>query len=349
MKTACNILLFFVLFAATALPSRAQEAGPDNIFNILQQYDPLNVVLEIDLKVLRKERDNEKWHPAVFRIMAADTVAFERNVKVASRGNMRKKTCDYPPIKIRFYEKKPLDDSLADINELKLVINCRRSDRDEQLVLRENLAYELYNMITEESFRVKSATVQFTIPDRKRPTLESLAFFIESEKELASRLGGRPLKPRIISPRVLDSLAYARMSVFQYMIGNTDWGTYSRHNIKIIGFENRPPIAVPYDFDYAGIVDADYAVHSPDIPLKDVKERFFLGLCCGAALYQQVFDDFIARKNAILLRCEKYPGLSYNSEQDIQSFLKEFYKILENPRHAQKEIVEHCNYRVVKK
>jgi len=324
------------------------DSVPDGVFNWLQQFEPLNIVLVTDLKSLKKDRAEETWQPATFRIMQDDNIVFERKVQVASRGNMRKKTCYFPPIKIRFFQEKPSSDSLADIRELKLVVSCRNTSSDEQLVLKEQLAYELYNLITPESFRVKRASIKIMVPGQKRAAQDSEAFFIESEKEMASRLGGRPLKPRIISPKVLDSVAYTRMSVFQFMIGNTDWGAYSRHNMKIVGFSDRRPIAVPYDFDYAGLVDAEYAVPSADVPNKDVKERYYLGLCHSADLYQQVFADYLAKKEEILAKVDNLQGVTAFARKGMRQYLLDFFTIIEKPALAKSEIMEHCNYRVKK-
>ncbi|MCB9317374.1 MAG: hypothetical protein H6569_14645 [Lewinellaceae bacterium] len=350
MKTLLALAWFGTLLllcqTVAAQPELVLEPELDNIFSRLQQYEPLNVIIETDLKRLRKERNNEKWQPAMFKIMVGDSVAFEKAVKVATRGNMRKKTCDFPPVKIRFFEEKPYNDSIADINQLKLVVNCRYSEADEQLVVLEYLAYELYNLLTEESFRVKSASVQFVTPGRKRPDMDGKAFFIESEKEMASRLGGRPLKPRIITPRIMDSVSFARMSVFQYMIGNTDWGVYTRHNLKVVGTAESKVIPVPYDFDYAGLVAADYAVPSPDIKVNSVRERYFLGMCQSAELYQQVIDEFLAKKEQILAHCENAHDLNYGSRKDALYYLNEFFSILEDPEKVKKELLENCNRRV---
>ncbi|MBK6929689.1 MAG: hypothetical protein IPH12_02080 [Saprospirales bacterium] len=339
--------LALCLFPFAGAP--AQSAQWDNIFGYLQTFDPLDVVIEADLKALKEDRQGEEWQSAVFRIMQGDSVAYEQQVQIAARGNMRRKTCDFPPVKIRFYQDAPADDSLADINQLKLVVSCRDRKEDDQLVLMENLAYRLYNLITEESFRVKSATIVFKTPDREKAYQESMAFFIESEKEMATRLGGRPLKPRIISPKIMDSLAFTRMSVFQYMIGNTDWGVYTRHNVKVVGFQTgRRPLVVPYDFDYSGLVDADYAIPSPDIPIQGVRERYYLGMCYSAQLHEQVFAEFLSRKHEMLNVCQRFSGLSYAGRQDARAYINSFFSILENPKKATKEIVEHCNYRLKK-
>jgi len=342
------VCLLAKLLAAQSPAPTSTDSIPDGVFTWLQQFDPLEVVLVTDLKRLKQDRAEETWQPATFRIMQGDKIAFERNVQVASRGNMRKKTCYFPPIKIRFFQEKPAHDSLADIRELKLVVSCRNTSSDEQLVLREQLAYELYNLITPESFRVKRASVKIIVPGQKRAAQDTEAFFIESEKEMASRLGGRPLKPRIISPKVLDSVAYTRMSVFQFMIGNADWGAYSRHNIKIVGFSDRRPIAVPYDFDYSGLVDAEYAVPSADTKIENVRERIYLGLCHSEEFYKQVFAEYHAKKAGLLDKVETINGCTPAARKYMRQYLLGFFAILDKPAATKRDILDHCNYRVKK-
>ena len=349
MKAYFIIGLTLFCLLGSSRPAVAQvetDEGSQNIFARLQQYPALHVVIETDLKQLRQEKAETNWQPAVFKVMDGKKVAFQQAVKVAARGNMRRKTCDFPPVKIRFYEEKPENDSLADINELKLVVSCRNSENDDQLVMRECFAYQLYNLFTDASFRVKAAKLEVKNPGRKKSMLSGAAFFIESEKEMATRLGGRPLKPRIISPKILDSTAYVRMCLFQFMIGNTDWGAYTRHNMKIVGINGRPPLAVPYDFDYSGLVNADYAVPSPDIPIPSVQYRYYLGLTQSAETYQQAFDEFLAKKAQIFALCDKSPGLDADSRLYMKDYLNSFYAILEDPRKAQKAILENLDKRI---
>lgn len=352
MKRVFSLLVLSLFLGTSFEAVQAQETispgSTPSMFARLQQYDSLVIVLETDLQLLKQDRTEEPWQPGVFQVKSGDSVVWEQQVHVAARGNMRKKTCYYPPIKIRFQEALAPGDTLADVHELKLVVGCGNTTQDQQLVAREQLAYDLYNVITPESFRTKSAKVVFTSPGKKRSARATSAFFIESENEMAQRLGGRPLKPRIISPKTLDSVAYTRVCVFQYMIGNTDFGAYSRHNVKIVGFSERRPVAVPYDFDYAGLVNADYAVPSEDVPVKSVRERYYVGLCHSSDLYETVLTEFRAAKVALLARCAQHPDLSPASRQEVQAYLLDFFAILENPARVRKEIVEHCNYRVKK-
>jgi len=351
--TGMKTLLFFafslsqLFLISSRLP--AQDDSLRNIFSRLQQFDPLDVVIETDIKQLKSEAGAEKkWQSGVFKIMKGNTVVFEQKIQVSARGNMRRKTCDFPPVKIRFYEGDLENDSIEDINALKLVIGCRNSNVDDQLVLKECLTYKLYNLFTEESFRVKEASVRIQTPGKKKGGLVSTAFFIESEQELATRLGGRPVKPRIISPKGLDSIAYDRMSLFQFMIGNTDWGAYTRHNMKVIGFKGRPAVAVPYDFDYSGLVAADYAIPSKDLPLQNVQERYYLGLCRSAASYNQLCKEFLAKKTEVLELCNKASNIEKANRRQMQEYLKEFFSIVEDPKRAQKLILENCDKRIRK-
>ena len=349
MKTILFRALPFLLPLLCAFCLSAQNDTVHNIFSRLQQFDPLEVVIETDIKKLRSSSGPEtQWQNGIFKIMKNNAAVFEQKVQVAARGNMRKKTCHFPPVKIRFYEHKLENDSLEDVNELKLVVACRNTNDDDQLVLKEWLAYKLYNLLTEESFRVKEASVRFITPGKKKGGMVSTAFFIESEQELASRLGGRPIKPRIISPRGLDTVAYDRMCLFQYMIGNTDWSTYTRHNIKTIGFKGRAAIAIPYDFDYSGLVSADYAIPSPDLPIKVVQERYYLGFCRSAASYSDRFKEFLAQKEAILAVCQQAPRIEKANRRQMHDYLKEFFDILEEPRRAKVQILENCDKRLRK-
>ncbi len=322
-----------------------QPLLPDSIsvFGLLQQFDPLEVTIVTDIKGLKTEKAGETWQPGVFKVMRGDSVALSLPVQVSARGNMRKKTCDFPPVKVRFYETEPENDSLADINELKLVTSCKYAPQNEEWVRQECLIYELYNILTEESFRVKHAAIRFEDPERRNRSMESFSFFIESEKELASRLNGNPIKPRIGSIRSLDSVSYDRMALFQYMIGNTDWGVRSRHNIKLIFLHKTARIVpVPYDFDYAGAVGTDYAVPNGDYPIRSVQERYYLGSCRSPEHYRQIFDLFLAKEKSLLRYCEKSLYVSQGARNSMSGYFRSFFDVLKDPQLTKREITWNC-------
>ena len=166
----------------------------------------------------------------------------------------------------------------------------------------------------------------------------------ENEKELAARLGGKPIKPKIVSLKIMDTTAYDRACLFQYMIGNTDWSIRVRHNVKVIYFSGRNKAApIPYDFDYCGLVGTNYAAPSPEIPIQTVKERYFMGPCRSAAHYQQVFDLFLSKKQAMLDHIEQSDFLAKDSKKQMDNYLDEFFQVIEKPATAKREIIQNCN------
>ena len=61
-----------------------------------------------------------------------------------------------------------------------------------------------------------------------------------------------------------EVLIFDVLCLFEYMISNTDWNVSLLHNIKLIRKKDtKEIIVVPYDFDYSGLVNADYAVPNP--------------------------------------------------------------------------------------
>ena len=64
------------------------------------------------------------------------------------------------------------------------------------------------------------------------------------------------------------------------MIGNTDWSSVDEgHNMELVKGPSETQWAVPYDFDFSGIVDARYAAPDPRFSIKDVRQRFYRGWC----------------------------------------------------------------------
>jgi hypothetical protein len=138
----------------------------------------------------------------------------------------------------------------------------------------------------------------------------------------------------LIRPESIPIQEFLRVSVFQYMIGNTDWSVQYRQNIKLINVDKAAlPIAVPYDFDHAGIVEAPYAKPAPELKMLSVTERRYRGYCIED---MQVFDETIAQFNAKKDGVYKlYSESKVLDEKSIKSSLKyidDFYEIINNPK-----------------
>ena len=104
-------------------------------------------------------------------------------------------------------------------------------------VKREYLVYKLYNLVTGKSFRDRLALVTFEDSAHRRKTETHYCFLLEDEKEMAARNGCFVIKKEMVPMQVTNRDEFRKMAVFQYLIGNTDWGVsflpkYSTHYFK---------------------------------------------------------------------------------------------------------------------
>jgi hypothetical protein len=135
------------------------------------------------------------------------------------------------------------------------------------------------------------------------------------------------------------------MAVFQYMIGNTDWGVEYQQNIKLLASESIPyPSTVPYDFDHAGIVRAPYAKPAPALKMSSTLQRRYRGYCMKDMsqftpifeVFNQHKDDFYAIYSDNLLLGDSY-------KKQTLKFLDDFYEAINDPKKAKADFLYPCD------
>ena len=323
----------------------ASNIDKTTLFQSMSSDKAIPIHIKADLNAILLRKPTPEKYSGLFSY--TDNNGKKRSWKAAltPRGNMRNKHCLFPPLKLDVVK---ADLKAAGFNstydDLKMVIPCKDEPIYQDLVLKEYLAYKLYNEVTDLSFRVQ--LIDMTLEDSKNQlaTIKGKAFIIEKDDELAQRLNGRILKPSNASRDALDAKAFDQMCLFQFMIGNTDWYVYNKHNVKLLAAENYSfPVPVPYDFDYAGMVDADYATPHDKIPVKDVKERFYLGPCREKEDLETTFQLFNSKKSSILSTCDNFAKISPSSHQSVSNYIQDFYAILENPKQKEDLVVAHCD------
>jgi len=102
------------------------------------------------------------------------------------------------------------------------------------------------------------------------------------------------------------------------------------------------PIAVPYDFDWAGAVDPPYAAPHPDLGTRDVRERVFISPCRTDYDIGRVINMFNERKGAIYELYTNLGALDERSRQRSREYMDDFYEILSDPDAVRREFVRSC-------
>jgi len=317
----------------------------NDTFKLFNTNDVFNITLETDIKALRKYKYKDEYQPAVFKILYNDTLEITRNIKIKARGNFRKRHCTHPPIKLNFKKADFLVKSLQEVDKLKMVVVCKNPSMYHDYLINEYLVYRIYNLITDYSFRVRLLKVDYQDSNKKVKSYSEYAFLIESTNQLINRLDAIEIENVNIHSNSAEKESTTKMDIFQYMIGNTDWSVLAFHNIKLIKLNDHlkpKPIIIPYDFDYSGIVNTEYAIPHESIPISEVTERLYRGFCRTPEEMQHAFKVFNENKSKILSLYENSTYLSKNYKAKSLNYLTDFFNIIENPKRALKDIDSTC-------
>ncbi|MCX2741772.1 hypothetical protein [Pontibacter anaerobius] len=319
------------VLSAQAAP--VAEARQDLENPLFLSDEVLHFKLAMDVKEVLKDRgDERKSHRAVITYTDSGGAKVEEKLKVRVRGNRRRdpSVCNFPPIQLNFSRKTVEETIFGKVNKLKMVTHCL----NDEYVLREYLVYKLYNVVTDTSYRVRLCRVQYEDLKGKRKTVTQYAFLIEDDDIMAGRHNATVL-PEALVVRMdrAATMPMAKMAFFQFMIGNTDWSVPYRHNIDLLMMNpNSPPVPVPFDFDYAGIVSTPYASPPPELGISTVRQRLFRGYSYPDKVYVQMRDFYNKRKSAIYKVYTDFSQLDRRYRRQTLKYLDQFYEVLNDPK-----------------
>lgn len=321
--------LAVLLLLICGLVARAQP--PENKIRFFQEDKIVAMDLSTDLKYLVSQKKLDTWQPASVTFHFPDSSVITEQIKLTARGNFRRSECYVPSIRMNF--KNPTSPRLSKLGNLKLVVGCGMRSNDEMLVLKEYLVYKIYNLFTDMSFRVRLVRINYNDTREKIRRYTQYGFLIEDVDQMAKRNKCKEVEKVTIKTEQTDRQQMTLTAIFQYMVGNTDWAVPVYHNIKLM----RPvtdsvsfPYAVPYDFDFSGVVDAPYAIPDERLGIPSVRQRLYRGFPRTMEEIQPVLDLFRAKSDAIKKLVNGFEPLSKKEREQFLDYLDEFYKTIES-------------------
>jgi hypothetical protein len=322
MQIKCFLLLIF---------SNFQGFSQDQTNPLFQKKDVLQIKIEANLKVLLKDRgQTPQYHWAKLSYVddQGNTVAFPIKAKV--RGNFRRSAtnCSFPPLLLNFPKKEVKNTLFDHQDKLKLVTECVNED----LVFHEYLAYEIYNILTDFSFRARLTEVTYIDSLGKKEPDKEFGILLENETDVAKRNAAKNTYMKNVSSPQYDTIQMLTAVIFEYMIANNDWSVPALHNIKQFTKTGKLFLAVPYDFDHSGVVEANYALPPPQLEIASVRERLYRGLDYPPSVFQQVFDKFNSVKPQIYALYQGNPLLSASYIKRTLKYFDEFYEDINDPK-----------------
>lgn len=345
---------FLVLPLILALPVDvcAQDEDAALLPPLFATHTPLQVTIEAPLTTLMAERPDEEYLAGTFRYADAAGAEHAFELKIRTRGNFRreKDSCTFAPLRLNFKKKDVAGSEFAGQDKLKLVTHCRTGDRKfEQILLREYVTYRLLSLLTSKSFGVRLLHIDY-VDTESENTLTRYGFVIEDDDAMAERLGMRRVKAGDIKHEYLDPAQENLANLFQFMIGNTDYslvnvvdGENCCHNSILLAASDAPPYTpVPYDFDFAGLVNAPYASPNPRFKLMSVRQRLYRGQCRNNELLPATVNHFLLARPNIQSMLDSLDMLTPYTKRQIVNYLDAFFDIIESPRKVESRLAANC-------
>jgi hypothetical protein len=317
---------------------------------LFQAREPLEVTLQGDWKAFRDDRSEEaEEYPFHLAFAGADGNQVTVPVKLRVRGNWRrqKRNCTFPNYRLNVPKGEVAGTVFEGQDKLKIVRACQDDNDDyQQYVIQEYLAYRVYNRLTDKSFRVRPLRVTYIDTGGKYKTDTKPAFVIEDDDQLAARHRMTILDMQGLQLDMMDPDLMTLTLVFQYLIGNTDWSVSGLHNVKLLVDEQQIPVAVPYDFDWTGIVNARYAKPDPSLKIRRVRDRLWRGYCKPDEIAEIELAPAISRfneeKDAIYALYRNASGLDENTRQETINYIDDFYETINNDGKRRRELIRKC-------
>lgn len=322
----------------TELDAKEENRSPFSYVHDFEEGE-LTILLDTDMGDLLNNKLEEEYQKSTLTAIHDNEFNRTWDVRIRARGNMRKKVCTLPPLKIDF-PKKTLDYlGFTNHDKLKVVLPCDYGKEYQQGLYKEYLVYQLYKSI--DTFGFDTRLVNFILAEDGKKKYDLTGFIIEDDEDYESRTGAKLIKDGVVNDQAMDREAYLRMQFFQYMIINNDFAIYNKHNLEVIfpkGAEKPRPI--PYDFDYAGIVDQDYAAPASNLPIDHVRQPYFRGKevtleeIVTTALY------FLSKEKEMMSLVENADYLTKENKRLMSRDLSRFFKLLQDMDRCKKAFIK---------
>ncbi len=313
-------ILTIIAFSFTLTPASAQRKMT-TVMEAIGQNEGERVTIEMDLTTIMAQRNNDTYFPAA--VMTDNGLSFKAEVR--PRGKYRRKNSVYPPLKLKFKKKELIAAGMDTLNEIKLVLPAFDNALGDELVIREYLAYKMFEKLS--PVHVKARLIRLTIKDThvEKSKKNMFAILVEDAEETAARYNGVEVEEYGISPDSLAANQAALLVMFEYMIGNTDWDISMMRNVRLLRTQAGGKIlALPYDFDFSGLVSAPYASPSSDTGLKTVRDRFLMANGIKPDALKRAVMNLRKNRQAIYDICRNR-FVSRDTSDDMMLFLDTFF------------------------
>ena len=193
------VLLFFALCPCFAAADDTTPA-PD----LFAADEELRLVLETSLHTLVRQRSDKPRVAGTLRYQHPGGTEKTIPVEVRPRGKSRLEQCSFPPLRLDFKRKQVESTLFHGQKRLKLVTHCKSTAGHRNYLRQEYAIYRAYSLVSDASFRVRVASIEYRDSEGKRKTQTEPAFFIEDTKSVAKRFDMKEVSAKKLETSQLE-------------------------------------------------------------------------------------------------------------------------------------------------
>ncbi len=334
MNKQVNLILILLI----SVFSYAQNT--DGYTLLFQDEEPLKIKLKYSNKEMNKKTNDSTFIETQLSY-EQDGVWKDIDVRLRARGNFRRNTCYWPPVRVKIKKSAAKETIFEGNKSLKLVLPCMMEPDRNDNIMKEYMAYKLYEQISPYHFNARRVDIDFTeVKGRKEKSHQIKGFLIEDDDIVADRFEGKVVD-RFIHPLAMDAETSVQNAFFNFLIGNTDISVAYQHNAKLLYIGKRL-IPLSYDFDMTGFVNPSYATVNETLGIKSVRDRKYRGFKRDGSIIETVRQLYISKKADLLSIVESHAS-QFDNEREYKEtfkFLNSFYDIIEDDKEYNSQIVD---------
>ena len=318
---------------------------------LFQSADVLDITLTGPFEQIDRERDKEQEYEGTLSYLAADgsEVSLEASFEVRGNYRLRKEVCSYSQLWVDLRRRELPGTVFEGQNQLKLVVQCRAASNYRDYIVKEFLAYQMFDRLAAPGFGARLVNVTYNYSDDEGESRNHLGLLIENKDTVAERAGATNVELNRVNLSSLEPYQSTMVGLFMMMIGNTDFslaaapeGEECCHNAKLLDV-NGSFVPIPYDFDASGFVNASYAAApAPSFGIRNNRQRLYRGYCMHNPYIEQATTVFLDAREDLMALVENSGIESRRSREQAQRYLEDFFEIISDPEEIEKELYADC-------
>ena len=349
-KMTLTALLAAVLWASSSVGQGTPPADSP----LFASSEPLTLRLEAPWRELTRRMATGRARDGVLSYISPEGETISLDVRLVTRGKARLEECTAPMLTLELSPDQ-LEGTLFEGNEIvHLTAQCQVQPAFREYLTREYLAYRAYATVAVRALGARVISVAYSDPQRQRAPRPRPAFLVEDISLAAERWDMAWLHPQSSDVSALDPEAAAVFVLFQYMIGNTDWsllqgpeGESCCHNVALVGRQGQTEqteglVPIPFDFDTAGLVNAEYAVPDARLRIRSTRQRLYRGFCDLNPHLPPAIERFNDAAGELRALFEQSEELTPRSKREALKYLEKFFATLNDPAKLDAEILQQC-------